>query len=99
MFKTYNYAFQIRVTLKSVFNCDDFGLGLIADTKFIEKNPFIPMTMILGNFYNKMDDNSKMKIDDFIERYNWLMGKSIEEIGEEKIKEIIKYFNEITATA
>lgn len=99
MFKTDDYAFQIRITLKSIFNCDDFGLGLIADTEFIENSPFIPMIMVLGNFYNKMDENSKMQIDDFIERYNWLMGKSIEEIGEEKIKEIIKYFNEIAATA
>lgn len=52
----------------------------------------------MGNFYNKLDDNSKIKIDDFIERYNWLMDKTIEEIGETKIKEIIKEFHEITTT-
>lgn len=98
MFVPYDYAFQIGVTVKAMFKCNKFGMGVIADPKFIEKNPFIPITMVLGNFYNKIDHNSKIKIDDFIETYNWLMGKSIEEIGEEKIKRIIKEFNHIVAT-
>ena len=98
IFKTHDYAFQIKTTTRAMFNCEDFGLGLISDTEFIEDNPFIPMIMVLGNFYNKMDGNSKIKIDDFIERYNWLMGKSIEEIGETKIEEIIREFNKIVAT-
>ncbi len=98
MFKPYNFAFQIETTIRSIFNCKEFGLGVIANTEFIENNPFIPMVMVLGNFYNKIDDNSKVKIDDFIEKYNWLMGKTIEEIGEEKIKAIIKEFNTIVAT-
>lgn len=98
MFKPHNYAFQIETTIKAIFNCGKFGLGVIADSDFIEKQPFIPMTMVLGNFYNKLDGQSKVKIDDFIERYHWLMDKSIEEIGEEKIKEIIGEFNTIVAT-
>lgn len=99
MFKTHDYAFQIETTTRSVFNKDKFGLGIVANSDFIEKNPFIPISLVLGNFYNKLDDSSKIKIDDFIERYYWLMDKTIEEIGEPKIKEIIKEFNEIASTA
>lgn len=98
MFVTYDYAFQIQTTIRAIFNCGEFGLGVIADTDFIEKNPFIPITMVLGNFYNKVSHRSKIKIDDFIETYYWLMDKTIEEIGEEKIKIIIKQFNNIVAT-
>lgn len=98
MFMPYNYAFQISTTIKAIFNCGEFGLGVIGQTDFIEKSPFIPIIMVLGNFYNKMDDNSKVKIDDFIERYHWLMEKSMQEIGEDKIKTIVKEFNEIVAT-
>ncbi|HZK32995.1 MAG TPA: hypothetical protein VFC60_00715 [Tissierellaceae bacterium] len=95
MFVPYNYAFQIETTFKSIFDCDKFGLGVIANTDFIDKNPFIPISMVLGNFYNKIDNKSKIKIDDFIETHYWLMEKSIEEIGEEKIKKIVKEFNDI----
>lgn len=99
MLMPYNYAFQIETTIRAIFNCKKFGLGVIAEKDFIEKNPFIPIVMVLGNFYNKMDDNSKGKIDDYIETYHWLMDKSIEEIGEERIKNIIKEFNDIVSTA
>lgn len=98
MFKVHDYAFQIETTAKSVFKRDNFGLGIVTVSDFIEKNPFIAISLVLGNFYNKLDDNSKVKIDDFIERYHWLMDKTIEEIGEIKIKEIIKEFHEITTT-
>lgn len=100
MFKPQDYAFKISTTTKAIFNIenDKFGFGVIADINFIKKNPFIAMTIVLGNFYNKMDDNSKVKIDDFIETYSWLMDKSIQELGEEKIKKIITEFNNIVAT-
>lgn len=98
MFKTHDYAFQIQTTTKAVFKTDEFGLGVVADTDFIEKNPFISISLVLGNFYNKLDRQSKVKIDDFIERYYWLMDKTIEELGEEKIQDIIKEFNEIVAS-
>lgn len=102
MFKTHNYAFQISTTMKAMFLSHDFshkfGLGIIAAPDFIEGNPFIPITMVLGHFYNKIGDSSKTKIDDFMESYSWLMGKSIEEIGEKKITKIITHFNDIVAT-
>ncbi len=98
MFKPYDYAFQIETTIRAVFKIDNFGLGLVADSDFIENYPFIPISLVLGNYYNKLGDNSKAKIDDFIERYYWLMGKTIEELGETKIKEIIEEFNKIVAT-
>lgn len=98
MFMPYDYAFQIGTTTKAIFNCGEFGLGVIADTEFIEKNPFIPMIMVLGNFYNKVDEKSKVRIDDFVERYYWLMDKDIEKIGQLKIQEIVKEFNDIVST-
>lgn len=98
MFKVQDYAFQIETTAKSVFKTGNFGLGLVTDSNFIEKNPFIVIALVMGNFYNKLDKNSKIKIDDFMERYHWLMDKTIEEIGEEKMAEIIKEFHKITTT-
>lgn len=98
MFKPYDYAFQIEVTVKAMFNCDRYGVGGIADANFIEKDPYIAIALVLGNFYNKIDISYKQKIDDFFGKYYSEMGKSISEIGEEKIKEIIKDFNSIVST-
>lgn len=99
MFKAQDYAFQIGVTVKSIFKPDKFGLGLVTDLDFIEKNPFIPISLVLGNFYNSLENDSKIKVDDFIERYYWLMDKTIEELGEDKTREIIEEFKEIVKTA
>ncbi|NLK44339.1 MAG: hypothetical protein GX300_08100 [Tissierellia bacterium] len=98
MFDTYKYAFQIETTFRAVFKCERYGIGVLAESYFIEKNPFIALTTVLGNFYNKLDSRTKEKVDEFIEEYHLDMGKSIEEIGEEKIKKIIKEFNDIVRT-
>src|SRR5690554_5144294 len=95
MFNTYKYAFQIETTFRAVFKSERYGLGVLAESDFIEKNPFIAITTVLGNYYNKLDNKSKEKLDEFIEEYHLEMGKSIEEIGEEKIKRIIEEFNHI----
>ena len=98
MFDTRKYAFQIETTFRAVFKCERYGIGVLAEYYFIEKNPFLAITTVLGNFYNKLDNKSKEKVDEFIESYHLEMGKSIEEIGEEKIKKIIQEFNEIVRT-
>lgn len=98
MFKPHDYAVNIGLTTNAVFKPGDFGLGVVKDPDFIQKNPFIPISLVLGNYYNRVDGKLKTSIDDFIERYYWLMDKSIEELGEEKIKEIIEEFNEIVRT-
>ena len=98
MFNTYKYAFQIETTFRAVFKSERYGLGVLAESNFIEKNPFIAITTLLGNYYNKLDNKSKEKLDEFIEAYHLEMGKSIEEIGEEKIKKIIQDFNDIVRT-
>ena len=98
MFKPKNYAFQIETTIRAIFHCDRCGLGGIADADFIEKQPFIAIAMVLGNFYNKVPIQTKNKLDKFFLDYYYEMGKSIGEIGEEKIKHIIKEFNNIIAT-
>ncbi|MBZ2174830.1 hypothetical protein K8M07_06160 [Schnuerera sp. xch1] len=98
MFKPQNYAFQIEVTVKSVFNCNKYELGGITDANFIEKDPFIAIAFVLGNFYNKVNTSFKEKIDEFLNVYYLEMGKSISEIGEEKIKKLVADFNEIVST-
>ena len=98
MFKAKDYAFQIKVTLDSIFKRKEHELGGLSQIYHIEKQPFIAIVMILGNFYNKADDSFKMKIDEFLEIYSLEMGKSIEEIGEEKIKSIMDDFKKIVST-
>lgn len=98
MFKPQDYGFQIEVTVKAIFNCNKYELGGIADANFIEKDPFIDIAMVLGNFYNKVDGSFKEKIDEFFNKYYLEMRKSILNIGEEKIKGIVKDFNDIVAT-
>lgn len=98
MFKPNNYAFQIETTIRAIFHCDRYGLGGIADADFIEKEPFIAIAMVLGNFYNKIPVQTKNRLDKFFLDYYCEMGKSIEEIEEETIKNIIKEFNNIIAT-
>lgn len=53
---------------------------------------------VLGNFYNKVGIGYREKIDEFIEAYHLEMGKSIIQIGEEKIIKIIDDFNDIVKT-
>ncbi|HZK57374.1 MAG TPA: hypothetical protein VFD17_03600 [Clostridia bacterium] len=98
MFKPHNYAYQIEVTLHSVFKNEKHGIGGIADANFIEKNPFIAIALILGNFYNKVHASFKEKIDGFFAKYHTEMGKSISEIGEETIKSIVRDFTDIVST-
>lgn len=97
MFIAKDYAFQIQVTTRAVFNLEEFGLGMITDLDYIKKNPLIPIMTVLGNFYNKVDERRKMEIDDFIENFYWLAGKSIEEIQEDRLARMIKTFNQIVA--
>ena len=98
MFTAKDYAFQIKVTLDSIFKRSEHEMGGISQIYFIEKQPFIAIAMVLGNFYNKVDNSFKNRIDDFLEVYSLEMGKSITEIGEEKIKRIMDDFKNIVST-
>lgn len=98
MFKPHNYAFQIEVTVHSVFKREKYGIGGIVDANFIEREPFIAIALILGNFYNKVHISFKERIDNFFAKYYMQMGKSISEMGEETIKNIVKDFTDIVST-
>lgn len=98
MFEPKKYAFQIETTVKAIFNCERYELGGIADRNFIERDPFIAIAMVLGNFYNKVDSKSKFGIDEFLEIHYSEMGKSMLEIGEEKTKKIVENFHNIVST-
>ncbi|MFW5648014.1 MAG: hypothetical protein ACOCG5_02920 [Candidatus Alkaliphilus sp. MAG34] len=98
MFKPHNYAYQIEVTIHSIFKNEKDGIGGIADASFIEKNPFIAIAFMLGNFYNKVHISFKKKIDNFFAKYYTEMGKSMSEIGEETVKSIAKDFIDIVST-
>ncbi len=95
MFDSKRYAFKIEVTTRAVFKCERYGIGILLEPDYLEKNPFIPIMAVLGNFYNKVSIGYREKIDEFIEAYHLEMGKSISEIGEEKIIKIIDDFNDI----
>lgn len=97
MFKPHNYAFQIEVTVHSVFKNEKCGIGGIADAGFIERNPFIAIALVLGNFYNKVHISFKERIDDFFAKYYTEMGKSISEMREETIRNIVKDFIDIVS--
>ena len=56
------------------------------------------MAFVLGNFYNKVDSSFKAEIDEFFQKHCLEMDKSISEIGEEKIKNIIWDFKNIVST-
>ena len=98
MFKPHDYAFQIETTVRAVFKCDKYELVCIANADFIEKQPFVAMGFVLGNYYNKVVDSCKAEIDEFFQKYCLEMDKGITEIGEKKIKNIIKDFTDIVAT-
>lgn len=98
MFKPYDYAYQIEVTVKAVFKCGKYELVSIYDARFIERQPFVSMAFVLGNFYNRAGSRHKAEIDEFFHKYSLDMDKSISEIGEEKTQRIIQDFNNIIST-
>ncbi|NLJ78723.1 MAG: hypothetical protein GX329_05110 [Tissierellia bacterium] len=92
------YAYQIEVTLKAIFQCSKYDIGGIADQSFIRKQPFIAIAFVLGNFYNRIDSSFKERIDGFLGKYYLDMGKSMEEIGEDRARDMVKDFNSIVST-
>ncbi|NLX61349.1 MAG: hypothetical protein GXZ06_02330 [Tissierellia bacterium] len=98
MFDPKEYAYQIEVTLQAIFKCNKFELGGIADANFIAKYPFIAIAFAFGNYYNKVDPTFKEKIEEFLSVFYLDMGKSMEEIGEERVKKLVEDFKEIIAT-
>ena len=98
MFRPQHYAYQIEVTVHAMFKSEKYGIGGIADSDFIEKDPFIAIALVLGNFYNKVHTSFKEKINNFFKKYYTEMGKSISEMGEETIKNVVKDFTNIVST-
>lgn len=98
MFNTKHYAIQIEATAKTIFKFDISKIGGLADVKQIEKDPFSTILFILGNYYNKIDESSRRKVDLFVGAYTDQFNKSIEELGQDNIKMIIEEFNEIIRT-
>lgn len=93
-----NYSIQIQANAKTIFKCDERGIGGLADSRQIEGGPFYTILFILGNYYNKVDNTSKKKIDLFIASYLDQFNKTIEEIGQENMDLIVSEFNEIIST-
>jgi len=78
---THDYAYRIEVTVKVIFKCNEYELGGITDANFIEKDPFIAIAFVLGNFYNKVDRSFEEKIDEFLNVYYLDMGKAYWRLG------------------
>ncbi|NMA86101.1 MAG: hypothetical protein GX968_02115 [Tissierellia bacterium] len=98
MFKPKDYAFQIETTVKAVFKCGEYELVSIYDSRFIEQQPFVSMAFVLGNFYNRAGSRHKAEIDEFFHKNSLIMNKSISEIGEENMENIIQDFKNIVST-
>lgn len=98
MWNTGEYAYQIEVTLKSIYKCDRYGVGGIVDRNFIERQPFIAISLGLGNFFNGADPSFKETIDGFIGKYYMDMGKTMEDMGSQRTKEMVREFNNIMST-
>lgn len=93
----HTYAQKIEDLTRQVFHCDKFqgDIGGIAETNFIEGNPFIPIIAVIGNLYNKVDDEGRDIINEFVKKYDWETKKSISDFTEKEIKEIIEQFTNI----
>lgn len=93
-----NYSTQIQANAMTIFKCGERGIGGLADLNQIERDPFYTILFILGNYYNKLDEKSKKKVDLFIGTYSDQFGKSIGEIGEFDMNLISSELNEIIST-
>lgn len=98
MFNTEYYAIQIQTTVNAVFKFDIGCIGGLADLKQIEKDPFSTISFVLGNYYNKIGDGGRKKVDLFVGAYIDQFNKSIEALGEDNIRRILSEFNEIIRT-
>jgi|SRR5699024_11898885 len=98
MFDTRKFAIQIQATTRTIFKCDENGIGGLANIEQIENDPFSTILFVVGNYYNKIDQCSKKKVDLFVGAYVDQLHKSIQDLGEENIKSIISEFNEIIKT-
>ncbi len=73
MFNSHNYAYQIEVTVKAMFNCDKYDIGGIADANFIEKILLLLQLLYWETF--------TIKWIQFIKKNRWVFGKYYLEMG------------------
>lgn len=89
----HSYGLQLESTLRRVFNEDDRGgFGGIADADFCERNPLTAVVSALARVYY---GEKRSVVNDFISDLYFDIGKSIAEIGEEEIQEIISKFKDL----
>ena len=92
-YPAHSYALQIESILRKTFELSDRGgFGGIADADTCESFPFIAIVSALATKYKF---SNQKEIDDFISEYYYDLRKSINELGEVKIKEIIEEFKEL----
>lgn len=92
-YSAHSYALQIESIFRRVLDLTDRGgFGGLADADFCERNPFIAISVILSKSYTA---SNKGIIDELISSYYWDVGKSISEVGESRIKEIIEKVKEV----
>ncbi|WP_279153793.1 hypothetical protein [Thomasclavelia cocleata] len=92
-----NYAADIRDFFESKFHCKDNGLGGLVRAGNFEFNPVMTSIMLLCRFIVGNDEESEMfkKLETFMLKYSKLIDKSMSDLGEDKVKELI---NDIKTT-
>ncbi|GHU39252.1 hypothetical protein FACS1894105_13910 [Clostridia bacterium] len=95
MFVAHNYAISLEsIVIAAIGGIKRGDLGGIVNSDNIEHKPFIAICLALASFYVKTD--KKDDIDNFLASIHDIQDISIQEIGEDRIKEIINEINRLT---
>jgi len=94
--KFQSYACSIEHDLRAEYNCDRMGIGGIANSDHVRGGGLYHcLAMVLVKYYY---GENKKNIDDFIENIWDIDGKKMEDIGLEKVEEVLKKYEQVYKT-
>ncbi|MFQ6792900.1 MAG: hypothetical protein ACLRT4_08970 [Thomasclavelia sp.] len=87
-----NYAVPLENIFRKEFQCDRMGVGGLVNADEFEKTPLTISTMLLCRLIVCSNPESEkiQKLKMFIIKYSNSMNKSMRELGEDVVKEIIE---------
>lgn len=85
------YALPLEVLFRGVFHCDMNGVGGLVRAGNFEYRPISTSMMLLCKHIVGSNEDSELfdKLEVFMFKYGEFMEKSMSELGEEKVKELI----------
>ncbi len=91
--KIQSYAGSIERDLRAEYNCDRMGIGGIANSDHVRGGGLYHcLAMVLVKYY--FGENKKL-IDDFINEIWDIDGKTMDDIGLEKVEEVLKQYERV----